>query len=262
MGGAKGAGTTPCVNLDAATLREWLRIPAHLDVPVWAGPRLGEAVRDELEARRGLRLEETVFGIVDLETTGTSSTAHRILEVGLVVQRGGRVLETFETLVDVGAAVPSGITALTGISTDLLEGAPDESSVLASLAEVLARTGTHVLVAHNARFDRAFLEHAWRDHDMTQPLPDFLCSVRLARRCVRAPGYGLDRLVRHLAIRPRARHRALGDAEMTADLWLELLGRSKLSGVHTLEALRANAEVGRTRKSRRRIRMVADRPYL
>ena len=104
---------------------------------------------------------------------------------------------------------------------------------------------------------RRFLDRAWRAHGLRTPLPPFLCSVRLARRWVRAPRYGLDTLVRQLSIPPRPRHRALGDAEMTADLWHELLKRGKLADVHTLEALRAIGGVGRSRRRRSRRRGVA-----
>ena len=113
-----------------------------------------------------------------------------------------------------------------------------------------------MLVAHNARFDRGFLARAWREHGREPELPDFLCSVRLARKFVHAPRYGLDALVAHLSIPERARHRALGDAEMTADLWIELVARARLGGVHTLEKLRKIAEVKTTPASRSRVRVV------
>jgi DNA polymerase-3 subunit epsilon len=113
-----------------------------------------------------------------------------------------------------------------------------------------------VLVAHNARFDRGFLVRAWREHGRAPALPDFLCTVRLARKLVRARRYGLDALVAHLSIPERARHRALGDAEMTADLFFELLARARLAGVHTLERLRKIGEVKAARATRSRVRVV------
>jgi len=237
-------------------LREWLRVPRSLSLPSWAAARLGMGVERELEARRGLLLERAVFGVVDLETTGLSPHNSRILEIGLVVLRGEAVLARMGTLVDVGGPVPSGITALTGIDDSLLEGAPCECEALAAFAELLRRHSVDALVAHNARFDRGFLARAWRAHQRPELLPPFLCSVRAARRFVSAPRYGLDALIRHLSIPERARHRALGDAEMTADLWLELLGRARVSGVHTLESLRSLAAVGPAKRRRRRVHVV------
>lgn len=237
-------------------VRTWLRVPPGLDVPRWAEAELCASVAAELDARSGRSLDETVFGIVDLETTGLSPTACRILEIGGVALRGKHVLGTFGSLVDVGGPVPSGITALTGIDDALLEGAPCEGEALEAFAAFLAEHRVDVLVAHNARFDRGFLARAWSEHGRVPALPDFLCSVRLARRFVRAPRYGLDALVLHLSIPERARHRALGDAEMTADLWIELLARARLGGVHTLEALRKFAELKTTSAKRSRVRVV------
>jgi DNA polymerase-3 subunit epsilon len=237
-------------------LREWLRVPRSLPLPTWVTARQGSGVAPELEARQGLSLERAVFGIVDLETTGLSWRHSRILEIGVVILRGEAVLARLGTLVDVGGPVPSGITALTGIDDSLLSGAPPEAEALSMVAECLREHGVDALVAHNARFDRAFLSRAWLAHERPEPLPPFMCSVRAARRLVRAPRYGLDALIQHLAIPPRPRHRALGDAEMTADLWLELVGRARLEGIHTLESLARMAGVGAPKPPRRRIHVV------
>ena len=236
-------------------MRAWLRVPEQLRLPGWVRARLLEGVADELEARRGLRVEDAIFGIVDLETSGPS-TAQRIIEIGLVVQRGGRVLDRFESLVDIERPIPAEISRLTGISARDLADAPGEAVALAGFAECLRRWNVDALVAHNASFERRFLEQAWKSNGFETPLPPFLCSVRLARRWVRAPRFGLDTLVRQLSIPPRPRHRALGDAEMTADLWHELLKRGKLADVHTLEALRAVGGIGRVRRRRSRRRTV------
>jgi DNA polymerase-3 subunit epsilon len=237
------------------SMRAWLRVPEGLGLPRWATAGLCASVAGELEARSGAALERVVFGIVDLETTGLSPAHCRILEIGLVAVQGGRVLGTFGTLVDVGGPVPSGITALTGIDDALLEGAPCEGDALDAMAGFMAEHRVDVLVAHNARFDRGFLARAWREHGREPALPEFLCTVRLARKLVRAPRYGLDALVTHLSIPERARHRALGDAEMTADLFVELLARARLAGVHTLERLRKIGELKRTPPARARSRV-------
>ncbi len=235
-------------------LRAWLRVPGGLGVPRWARRRLGAGVREELAARAGVPVERAVFGVVDLETTGASPASQRILEIGLVVQRGGRVVRRFTTLIDVEVAIPGWITALTGIDPSAVVDAPAEAEAIANLDRVLAEEGVEALVAHNAGFDRAFLVRAWERHDLRRELPPLLCSLKLARRWVRAPRYTLDALVEQLDIPRAARHRALGDAEMTAVLWSELLQRGKLRGVHTLQALCDEAETRRSRD--RRVRAV------
>ena len=212
-------------------------------------------VARRLARRAGRPLDEVIFGIVDLETTGLSPATDRILEIGLVVERAGRRLASFSTLVDPGEAVPPLVTQLTGIGDADVAGAPSEAAALALFAAILREQRVDVLVAHNARFDQAFLRKAWRAHARVDALPRFLCSLRLARRLVRAPGYGLDRLVAELEIEPATRHRALGDAEMTARLWRELLSRARLRGTDTLEALSALER--RSWRGRRRLARVA-----
>ncbi|MFQ5515060.1 MAG: PolC-type DNA polymerase III [Myxococcota bacterium] len=218
-------------------MRRWLRVPAGLELPPWAQSRLAGGVAAELAARQGRPLDAVIFGIVDLETTGFSPRQDRIVEIGLVVQRGARILARESTLVALDSALPSAITALTGIDGSMLTGAPAESEALTRLAGVLREQRVERLVAHNARFDAGFLAHAWERVEAAPVLPGFLCSLRLARRLLKAPSYGLDRLVEQLGIPPAPRHRALGDAEMTAALWYELLKRARLQGLHTLEAL-------------------------
>ncbi len=241
---------------ERASLRRWLRVPDARPLPSWVERRLRRAAHADAEARGTLRHTPTgraVFGVVDLETTGFSTDAHRILEIGLVVQRGGRALRRFSTLVDVPAPIPASIVELTGISEHDLEGAPGEEQALRAFADVLRGAGVQALVAHNAPFDRRFLERAWSRYALGLELPPFLCSLRLSRRWIRAPGHGLDALVAQLGIRGQARHRALGDAEMTSVLWTELLARARLHGVHTLEALRRVGEPGRSRPRGRRV---------
>jgi DNA polymerase-3 subunit epsilon len=228
-------------------LRRRLRVPDGFALPGWA-QRLVAAIR----SAGGRPLSRVVFGVVDLETTGLSTRRDRILEIGLVVQRAGRALERFEALVDPGGPIPPEITALTGIRDCDVVGASDERTALAAFAQVLERHGVEVLVAHNARFDRGFLARAWSEHRLEQPLPPFLCSLRLARRLIAAQRYGLGSLAVELRLPARARHRALGDAEMAAALLTGLLARARRDGHGTLEALAAVERRGPLRRPGRR----------
>jgi DNA polymerase-3 subunit epsilon len=182
-------------------------------------------------------LSRIVFGLIDLETTGLSAATNEILEIGLVVLRHGLKVRRFETLVRTERAVPSLISALTGIRTEDLLHAPHEAEALAGLCRVLREERVEVLVAHNARFDRSFLLAAWERHLLSPPLPPFLCTLRLARRLVPARRFSLDSLADHLDLLPRPRHRALGDADLAADLFQEILRRATRRRVTSLEAL-------------------------
>ena len=249
-----GRRTRASAHLPGEALRSWLRVPDGLALPGWAAESLAEPLREALAARDGRPLDEVCFGIVDLETTGVSRDA-RILEVGLVVRRGAGSLARFSSLIGVEVAVPPWITALTGIDPQDTWDAPAEPEALGRLAGLLRDHRVEVLVAHNAGFDRAFLERAWREHALEPALPPFVCSLRLARRWVHAPRYGLDTLAARLGIPVPGRHRALGDAEITSVLWTELLARGRQRGIHTLESLLALGTPGRSPR-RRRLRVI------
>lgn len=161
------------------------------------------------------------FVIIDFETTGMSpQQGDRITEVGAVRIVDGCLTERFQSLVRTGAWVPPFIEQLTGISNAMLRSAPPATEVLPALACFIGRTP---LVAHNASFDRRFLDAKLERQGMqrTQPM---LCSMRVSRRVFpQAPAHKLATLV-HWAGLPSdgVYHRALADAQMTAHLWLHI----------------------------------------
>lgn len=197
----------------AAHLPDWIDL-AHLDSAV-----LGAA------AARPLATAE--FIVVDLETTGVSPARSRILEIGAVRVRAGAPAGSFETLVDPGVEIPATITSLTGIDRELVVGAPPQHEALRALDEFVGREKLP-LVAHNAAFDSGFLSSAYRDESMAFWSGPVFCTRKLARRLLPRLGrYHLDSLCAHFGLRNRARHRALGDAAVTAAAWIELLGLAR-----------------------------------
>lgn len=183
-----------------------------------------EMGRWRIAAQRSLAepVGEATFVVVDLETTGGGpASGHSIIEIGAVKVAGGRVLETFEALVDPGRRLPPFITRLTGITDEMLNGRGSIEEVLPKFARF---AGEHVLVAHNARFDRGFLDAAWRrvlDRPITR---SFLCTLRLSRRLLpQLRRRSLGALAGHYGIAEVDRHRALGDARITAEVLFHFL---------------------------------------
>lgn len=182
-------------------------------------------------------LYDTTFVVVDLETTGTSPGGDAITEIGAVKVRGGEVLGEFATLVNPGRAVPPAIVQVTGITTAMVYAAPDIASVLPGFLEFASGA---VLVAHNARFDMAFLRAAAAAHDMAWPAATVLCTVKLARRVLgrdEAPSVRLSALARLLGASTQPTHRALDDARATVDVLHALIARVGNQGVHSLTEL-------------------------
>jgi len=159
---------------------------------------------------------------VDLETSGASPAHHRIIEVGLVRVANGVLVEQWSSLVNPEVPIPSNIESFTGISNAMVRGAPAFADIA---AEVFRKLSGAVFVAHNARFDHAFLHREFLRLNMQLAVP-VLCTVKLSRRLY--PEYvrhNLDAVIERHGIVCLARHRALGDALVLRDLWQKLLAQ-------------------------------------
>jgi len=162
-------------------------------------------------------LLEGPLACVDLETTGGSAAYHRVIEVGIVLMDGGRVVEEWSSLVNPGCRVPAGIEQFTGITNEMVADAPAFGDLA---GEVMSRLEGRLFIAHNARFDYGFLRNEFRRAGLRLRAP-VLCTVRLSRRMDPAlRGHGLDAVMERHGLSCSARHRALGDARVLADLLL------------------------------------------
>jgi DNA polymerase-3 subunit epsilon len=181
-------------------------------------------------------LREVPFTVLDLETTGGAPATCEITEVGAVRVRGGQREAELSTLVRPATAIPRQITALTGITNVLVADAPPVTTILPTLMEFWRGS---VFVAHNARFDLAFLNAALALHDYpTIDLP-VVCTATLARRLVRDEVHNcrLSTLAQHFRTQHEPTHRALPDAQTTVEVLHALLERAAGLGVLTLDGL-------------------------
>jgi len=185
-------------------------------------------------------LEEAEFVVFDLETTGLSAARDRICEFGAVRVRGLEPVDSFQSLVNPGVALPGPVARLTGLHEQELRRAP---SVSTALGRFLAFAGDALLVAHNARFDQRFLERQlFLLHDRRLAEPP-LCTAALARRLLegRRRRVGLASLADFFGVPTRPCHRALPDAEATAEVLVHLIGLAQEMGAGRLSHLRALA---------------------
>jgi DNA polymerase III epsilon subunit family exonuclease len=181
----------------------------------------------------------TTFAVVDVETTGFFARANdRIVEIAVIrVDARGRVLDEFVTLIhperDVGA------THVHGIETEDVEGAP----VFGDIAgDVVARLAGSVFVAHNVRFDLAFVEAEFHRFGHPIPPPARLCTIDLARRMRSEPAsYKLADVCAHFGVTLDDAHSALGDARATARLFHQLMQRPEARTWRTLADLGCGA---------------------
>jgi DNA polymerase-3 subunit epsilon len=185
-------------------------------------------------------LEEVDFVILDTETTGLRPEPDRVIEVAAVRVRHGEIVNSFQSLVNPGRRLPAFIARFTGISQEMVQDAPLAQEIIPAFLQFIDGA---ILVGHNLGFDLNFLMHEAQLLDLSFPL-DGLDTIPLARRFL--PGlkrFKLDMVAEYLKIPPRTRHRALGDAETTAAVFLCMLERARAQGIVTLGHLRRRLQL-------------------
>ena len=160
--------------------------------------------------------------VLDFETTGLSPDyGDRAIEIGAVRIDNGEVVERFQALMNPGRRIDSFIESYTGITNGMLKDAPPCKEVMHEFADFI---NGYNLVAHNASFDKRFLD-AELDKISRSYSGQFACSMLMSRRIYQnAPNHKLGTLVEYVNIpSDGAYHRALYDSEMTTKLWLAML---------------------------------------
>ena len=205
-----------------------------------------------------LPLESATYVVVDLETTGLSPGSSSICEIGAVRVRGLELEERFETLVNPRRPLPAAIAALTGIDPSELRGAPP---VELAVRRFLEFAGDAVLVAHNARFDIGFLDREVERLTGRRIAAPVVDTVWLARRVLagRIQRVGLASLAHFFGTATRPCHRALADAEATAEILLALIGLAQERGASTVAEL-ADLAAPRARRLAGKRSLVAGAP--
>lgn len=224
---------------------------SHIDEDL-AGLLVGDLVKDdrrfkfidgntiELQAHdfESQLLDELDYVVVDVEATGAKLPPNRIIELGAYRISGGKIVDSFLTLVNPEISIPRFVISLTGINNEMVKEAPLFADVAPRWLEFV---NDAVLIAHNSPFDTNFLNHeisrVYPGHRMINA---HLCTVTLSRHVV--PGltnYRLDTIAAHFSIPILARHRAGSDALATAEIFLHLLDRLGEKGVKDLAAARA-----------------------
>jgi DNA polymerase-3 subunit epsilon len=177
---------------------------------------------------------DRLLAFIDVETTGLNPAVDRIAEIGIVFVDGG-VVEHWTTLVKTSP------TRDARFSSDLDALELRAMATFGELAiEVAGRLAGRLLVAHNARFDHAFLraEFARARIDFS---PQVLCSVMLSRKLSpHLPHHDLDSLIEHYGLRAQTRHRALPDADLVWQWWQAIHERHQVETIEkAIEALLA-----------------------
>ncbi len=161
------------------------------------------------------------YVVFDLETTGfgaSTSAMDRIIEVGAVKIEGGTITERFSSFVACPVRLPPEIVELTGITDDMLKGAPDISDVIADFFKF---TEGCALVAHNAQFDCRFIRYYGEKEGYLFEQRQ-LDTLALSQELLRLKNYKLNTVAEHYGFTFN-HHRAFDDAFVTAKIFIELV---------------------------------------
>jgi len=168
-----------------------------------------------------------VYAVIDIETTGGSPKNEKITEIAIYLHDGKQITGEFSSLVNPEKRIPPYITALTGITNEMVENAPKFYEIAKEIVEL---TDKRIFVAHNASFDYKFIKSEFKSLGFEFNREN-LCTLRMSRKLM--PGhrsYGLGNICRDLGIVIENRHRATGDALATTMLLENLLDHAQSTG--------------------------------
>ncbi|ODS62603.1 MAG: DNA polymerase III subunit epsilon [Acidovorax sp. SCN 65-108] len=209
--------------------------PEYYDFDLFQMDEQGSALDDR-------PLSELAYTVFDTETTGLNPAGgDAIIQLGAARIVNGKLLrqETFEQLVDPGRHIPEASIPIHGISQDMVAGKPRIAQVLPVFHAYAQDT---VLVAHNAAFDMRFLQlqEATTGIAFHQPVLDTLLLSAVVHP--HQESHRLEAIAERFNITILGRHTALGDALVTAEIWLRLIPLLQEQGIHTLRQAREAAQ--------------------
>ncbi len=181
-----------------------------------------------------LRFSDGEFCVFDIETTGLSVLTCKITEIGAVLVKGGEVIDRFDTFVDPECEIPANITELTGITDEMVKGAPSQ---LEAVKKFLEFAGGRLLIAHNAGFDTSFIRKVCEDNKIVFSNP-YLDTVALSRYLSpELKKHKLDSLAEYYGLGDFNHHRACDDAEMLALIFFKMTEKLLGEGVATVSEM-------------------------
>ena len=226
-------GARDVEDLNAAALRHASR-PEYYDFDLFRASESQHALDDR-------RLAELSYTVFDTETTGLDPAVDQIIQIGAARLVNGKLLrqEGFEQLVDPQRSLPAAGIAIHGIQPEMVRGQPTIARVLPAFHTFVGDT---VLVAHNAAFDMRFLQLAEARSGVVfdQPVLDTLLLSAVVHP--NQDSHRLEAIAERFGVTVIGRHTALGDAIVTAEVFLKLIPLLAAMGIHTLGQAREAAQ--------------------
>ncbi|TCL56523.1 DNA polymerase-3 subunit alpha (Gram-positive type) [Kineothrix alysoides] len=179
---------------------------------------------------------DSTFVVFDIETTGFSPVHNRIIEIGAVKIVDGKIADRYSAFVNPDVPIPFEIEKLTGINDDMVMGAPMIDVILPQFFDFCQDA---VLVAHNANFDMSFIIENARRLGLEKEFT-YVDTVGIARILLpHQARHTLDAVAKTLGISLQNHHRAVDDAEATAEIFVKFIPMLKEDGADTLKKVNA-----------------------
>lgn len=168
-----------------------------------------------------IHLKKAEFCIIDVETTGMSPAYCHIIEIGIVRVKKLKITETFRSFVNPGVEIPGFITQITGIVNSDVASAPMFNDIASKVKEFI---GDSILIGHNIQFDLSFLNKSFLNYSNEKIENPHVCTLKLARKLYpHLRSKALGSVTEYLQIRHKDVHRALGDATVTAKIFIKMV---------------------------------------
>jgi len=197
------------------------------------------------------KIDEEEFVVFDIETTGLNSHTNKIIEIGAVKIKAGRIIDRYSQLINPGISIPYHITEITSITNEQVANQPKIDEVIGKFVEFI---GDAVLVAHNAPFDMGFIKRDIKEYLNIDLESSVIDTLQMARDLFPDfKKYGLGDLNKSLGLALEKHHRAVDDSQATANMFIIFLEKYKEKGIEYLKDINKGFEVNIKKQSLKNI---------
>lgn len=193
-------------------------------------------------------LEDDVYVVFDVETTGLSVSHDVMIELAAVKMKQGKIIDRYETFINPHRPLSAFTTELTGITDDMVQDAPELHEILPDFIQFIEGS---VIVAHNARFDMGFIQAAFRKHGHPIAVNPVMDTLELSRFLFPdLKNHRLNTLAKKLDVTLEQHHRAIYDTEATGEIhWklLEMLLKREITQLNELNEASKDRDLNRLR---------------
>jgi len=197
------------------------------------------------------KIDEEEFVVFDIETTGLNSHTNKMIEIGAVKIKAGRIIDRYSQLINPGISIPYHITEITSITNEQVANQPKIDEVIGKFVDFI---GDAVLVAHNAPFDMGFIKRDIKEYLNIDLENSVIDTLQMARDLFPDfKKYGLGDLNKSLGLALEKHHRAVDDSQATANMFIIFLEKYKEKGIEYLKDINKGFEVNVKKQSLKNI---------